>query len=72
VIFQENVSFDHYFGPYPQAVNTDGQPFRQTGYAFCRGLTGTLLNANPSGVNPAAGPANVSDVLTTTRTTLQR
>ena len=27
VIFQENVSFDHYFGTYPKAVNTDGQPF---------------------------------------------
>ena len=27
VIFQENVSFDHYFGTYPQA----GQPPRRTG-----------------------------------------
>ncbi len=27
VIFQENVSFDHYFGTYPFASNTDGQPF---------------------------------------------
>ena len=27
VIFQENVSFDHYFGTYPYAANTDGQPF---------------------------------------------
>jgi phospholipase C len=25
VIFQENVSFDHYFGTYPNAANTDGQ-----------------------------------------------
>src|SRR5690349_3361929 len=24
VIFQENVSFDHYFGTYPTALNTDG------------------------------------------------
>ena len=28
VIFQENVSFDHYFGTYPKAANTSGQPFR--------------------------------------------
>ncbi len=28
VIFQENVSFDHYFGTYPNAVNSDGQPFK--------------------------------------------
>jgi phospholipase C len=27
VIFQENVSFDHYFGTYPKAANTDGSPF---------------------------------------------
>jgi phospholipase C len=27
VIFQENVSFDHYFATYPKAANTDGQPF---------------------------------------------
>ncbi|MDH2443347.1 alkaline phosphatase family protein [Amnibacterium sp. CER49] len=27
VIYQENVSFDHYFGTYPKAANTDGQPF---------------------------------------------
>ena len=27
VIFQENVSFDHYFGTYPTAANTDGQTF---------------------------------------------
>jgi phospholipase C len=26
-IFQENVSFDHYFGTYPNAANTDGQSF---------------------------------------------
>ena len=27
VIFGENVSFDHYFGTYPHAANTDGQHF---------------------------------------------
>ncbi|WP_329129894.1 alkaline phosphatase family protein [Streptomyces sp. NBC_01476] len=27
VIFQENVSFDHYFGTYPEAANTDGTKF---------------------------------------------
>jgi phospholipase C len=27
VIFQENVSFDHYFGTYPVAAGSDGQPF---------------------------------------------
>ena len=27
VIFQENVSFDHYFGTYPHAANTAGSRF---------------------------------------------
>jgi hypothetical protein len=27
VIFPENISFDHYFGTYPNAANTDGQTF---------------------------------------------
>lgn len=26
VIFQENVSFDHYFGTYPNATNSAGEP----------------------------------------------
>jgi phospholipase C len=53
VIFQENVSFDHYFGTYPNAANTDGQPF----YASPRtptvnGLSGALLTNNPNLSNP--------------------
>ena len=29
VIFQENVSFDHYFGTYPKALNLSGEtPFK--------------------------------------------
>jgi phospholipase C len=28
VIFGENVSFDHYFGTYPHAAGSDGQPFK--------------------------------------------
>jgi phospholipase C len=27
VLYDENVSFDHYFGTYPKAANTDGTPF---------------------------------------------
>jgi phospholipase C len=27
VIFQENVSFDHYFATYPNATNPAGEPF---------------------------------------------
>src|SRR5439155_2904888 len=66
VIFQENVSFDHYFGTYPNAYNTDGQPFRgSNGTPRIDGLTPRLLQANPNGVNPRRyDPTNVNDVLT--------
>ena len=26
IIFQENISFDHYFGTYPNALNPPGEP----------------------------------------------
>src|ERR1022692_4262829 len=53
VLFQENVSFDHYFGTYPNATNTDGQAFTaKPGTPTVNGLTPELLTANPNGVNP--------------------
>ena len=66
VIFDENVSFDHYFATYPKATNTDGQSFYAApGTPSVNGLTGTLLSANPNGVNPVRlDPGNVNDVLT--------
>jgi phospholipase C len=66
VIFQENVSFDHYFGTYPNAANTSGQTFsaeRRT--PAVNGLTPALLTANPNGANPRRyDPTNINDVLT--------
>jgi phospholipase C len=54
VIFQENVSFDHYFGTYPKAPNPPGEPafHRRNGTPTVNGLTPFLLNQNPNGVNP--------------------
>lgn len=53
VIFGENVSFDHYFGTYPKATNTDGTPFKAApGTPKVNGLTAQLLNHNPNGANP--------------------
>ncbi len=50
VIFQENVSFDHYFATYPNAANTDGSQFTPAdGTPTANGL-GTLVNGLPSGV----------------------
>jgi phospholipase C len=56
VIFQENVSFDHYFGTYPNAGNTGaaGEPIfnADPSTPTVNGLNGALLTANPNGVNP--------------------
>jgi len=62
VIFDENESFDHYFGTYPYAANTDGtkftaKPFTQTVNGLYTKLTksgpaGPLLTSNPNGANP--------------------
>jgi phospholipase C len=80
VIFQENVSFDHYFGTYPNAANTSGQLFDAKNlHVSVNGLTntpgrggiGTLLTNNPNldagghQVNPRRlDPSNINDVLT--------
>src|SRR5258708_6633812 len=53
VLFNENVTFDHYFGTYPTAANTDGSPFHAaTGTPAVNGLTPALLTANPNSFNP--------------------
>ena len=69
VIFQENVSFDHYFGTYPVALNPPGQPYFQASddTPSVNGL-GTLVNGTPEGVlltnNPnAANPDNGTNAI---------
>ena len=62
VIFDENVSFDHYFGTYPFAANTDGSTFHaKRGTPTVNGLyskitpsgpVGPLLTSNPNLFNP--------------------
>jgi|SRR5581483_7290103 len=53
VIFQENVSFDHYFGTYPFAANSDGQPFHAAkNTPSVNGLNIGLLTHNPNSVQP--------------------
>ncbi|HTV95842.1 MAG TPA: alkaline phosphatase family protein [Steroidobacteraceae bacterium] len=56
VLFQENESFDHYFGTYPNALNTDSTYGSNIGSSFTaypgtptvNGLTPELLNNNPN------------------------
>jgi phospholipase C len=54
VIFDENVSFDHYFGTYPHALNPAGEPAFHAlpGTPTVNGLSGSLLTNNPNGSNP--------------------
>jgi phospholipase C len=54
VIFQENVSFDHYFATYPVAKNPPGEPpfHARPGTPTVNGLTGALRTANPNAVAP--------------------
>jgi phospholipase C len=63
VIFQENVSFDHYFATYPKATNPQGEPrfFALPGTPRVNNLVNAgLLTNNPNLTNPANG-ANAAD-----------
>ena len=57
IIFQENISFDHYFGTYPVATNPKGEPqfHAASGTPTVNGLTTALLNNNPNFLNAANG-----------------
>jgi phospholipase C len=55
VIFQENVSFDHYFATYPVAANsTTGEPVftASPNTPSVNGLTGGLMTNNPNSAQP--------------------
>src|ERR1700677_49093 len=53
VIFQENISFDHYFGTYPNALNPPKEPpFKAAaGTPAVNGFTDGLLFSNPNFLN---------------------
>ena len=61
VIFDENNSFDHYFGTYPNAVNPQGEPAFTPlpGTPSVNGLDNALLTVNPN-VNPTNGLGGVN------------
>jgi phospholipase C len=62
VIFGENISFDHYFGTYPNAANKKGEiPFVADPHTpTVNGFSPALLNLNPNSLNAqnGAGAAN--------------
>ena len=59
IIFNENVSFDHYFATYPRATNPPGEPH----FMAAAGTPGVnnLANANLLRRNPNTNPANGPD-----------
>jgi phospholipase C len=54
VIFGENISFDHYFGTYPRALNPVGEPpfVAAANTPNVNGLTPALLTSNPNSTQP--------------------
>ncbi len=54
VIFGENISFDHYFGTYPNALNPEGEPpfVPAANTPNINGLTPGLLRSNPNSTQP--------------------
>jgi phospholipase C len=61
VVFNENVSFDHYFGTYPNALNPEGEPVFEPAKNTQRDInnllsTPSLLDNNPN-LNAANGTA---------------
>nr|WP_279237537.1 alkaline phosphatase family protein [Dyella sedimenti] len=62
VIFQENVSFDHYFGTYPDAANPHGEPafYARPFTPKVNGLSRALLTHNPNQANSANGSGAIN------------
>ncbi|HEY9133752.1 MAG TPA: alkaline phosphatase family protein, partial [Dyella sp.] len=62
VIFQENVSFDHYFGTYPVAANGKGEPsfYAKPFTPHVNGLTAKLLTKNPNKSNSDNGDGAIN------------
>jgi len=62
VIFQENVSFDHYFGTYPYAANPHGEPafYARPFTPPVNGLDHRLLTKNPNAKNAANGDGAIN------------
>jgi phospholipase C len=62
VIFDENISFDHYFGTYPNALNPSGEPAFTplANTPTVNGLTNVLMTRNPNFLNTGnkTGAAN--------------
>jgi phospholipase C len=63
IIFQENISFDHYFATYPRAANPSGEPafHARRDTPTVNGLSGALLTNNPNFLNTAGNGAGATN-----------
>jgi len=63
VIFGENISFDHYFGTYPNATNPKGEPtfHAKSDTPSVNGFTDGLLFSNPNFVNTATNKTGAAN-----------
>jgi len=63
VIFQENVSYDHYFGTYPNALNPKGEPrfVASPGTPAGNGYNDALLYNNPNFLNKTLNGSGASN-----------
>jgi phospholipase C len=60
VIFDENRSFDHYFGTYPNALNPEGEPVFEPAKNTQRDIANLLSSPGLLDNNPNLNPANGS------------
>jgi phospholipase C len=58
VIFNENRSFDHYFGTYPNALNPEGEPLFEPAKNTQRDIVNLLTSPALLDNNPNLNPAN--------------
>ena len=58
VIFNENISFDHYFGTYPNAINPEGEPLFEPAKNTQRDINNLLTSPALLDNNPNLNPAN--------------
>jgi phospholipase C len=58
VIFGENISFDHYFGSYPNALNPEGEPLFEPARNTPRNINNLLSKPSLLDNNPNLNPAN--------------
>ena len=72
VVFNENVSFDHYFGTYPNALNPEGEPTFEPAKNTQRDINNLLSKPSLLDNNPNLNAANGAGAATRSALTAHR